>query len=603
MPVPAPEEQFVANLLDRLTLPQKAGQMTMAERTHVTPEDVKNHALGSVLAGGGSHPGDNTIADWVQMNDDFWQATVGDKDGPGIPILYGVDAVHGHNNVRGATVFPHNIGLGAAGSAELVARAARITAREVLASGLDWNFAPTHAVVQNCQWGRTYESFGSDPQRVADLGEAYVLALQEEGVLACAKHWVGDGATLHGIDQGETRLSWEELEGTHVAPYYRSLSACVLSVMVSFNSWNGQKCHGHEFLVSTLLKERLAFDGIVVSDWDGIDYLDQDYDKAVTQAVNAGIDMFMVPEKWREFIGTLMRQVQMGQVSMSRIDDAVTRILRTKYRLGLFEAPRPGSRPLSNDAGFGCAAHRAVAREAVRRSLVLLKHENHVLPLKPSQRILVAGRNAHNLGHQCGGWTRSWQGESGNESIDGTTIWEAISEVVPNAVLSADLIGDEADPELHDITVVVIGERPYAEGLGDIRSGDDVLVETGSLVNGLLNPLEAYGRTLELSALHSEDYACIRRIADAGVPVVAVLVSGRPLIVNDEMQAAEAFVAAWLPGSEGAGVADLLFGGEDFSGRLPLPWPSRMAGGDAGSTYEAGFPAGYGLTLGNRIHD
>lgn len=598
MASPISEEQFLAELLDRLSLPQKVGQMTMAERLHVTPDDVKHYSLGAVLAGGGSHPGDNRLADWVEMNDGFWQAAVQGEDSLGIPILFALDAVHGHGNLREATIFPHNIGLGAANSPDLVARTARVTAREILASGLDWNFAPTVAVVQNCQWGRTYESFGSDPERVARLAEAYVRALQDEGIMGCAKHWVGDGATLHGIDQGETRLSWDDLECAHVAPYYPSLKADVMSVMVSFNSWNGEKCHGHRFLVNDLLKEQLRFEGIVVSDWNGIDYLDEDFDTAVVRAVNAGLDLFMVPERWRKFIATLIVQVREGRVAMNRIDDAVTRILRGKYRLGLFERPRPEARPLSNQAIVGCDAHRAVAREAVRRSLVLLNNERELLPLDSHQRILVAGRNAHNLGHQCGGWTLSWQGEDGNETIKGTSIWQAISQAAPNAELSGDLTGAEADPDQHEAAVVVIGERPYAEGFGDIRSGDEVLVETGSMIQGLMNPLAPYGSTLALNELHPEDLACIRRIRDAGVPVIAILISGRPLIVNDEIEAAQAFIAAWLPGSEGAGVADILFGNEDFTGRLPLPWPSHMLGDDAKSTYETRFPVGFGLSMG-----
>ena len=590
------ENQFVAERLARLTLPQKIGQMTMVERSHVTPDEIKRFAIGSVLAGGGSHPGENRLVDWVEMNDAYWQAAVGDADSLGIPILFGIDAVHGHANVRGATVFPHNIGLGAAGSPDLVARIARITAREILASGLDWNFAPTMAVVQNCQWGRTYESFGSDSKRNGALGEAYVRALQEEGVMACSKHWVGDGATLHGIDQGEARLSWEELESTHIAPYYPSLAAGVMSVMVSFNSWNGEKCHGHRFLVSTLLKGKLGFEGIVVSDWNGIDYLDEDFEEAVVQSVNAGIDLFMVPEKWQTFIDVLLRQVEHNRVKESRIDDAVIRILKGKYRLGLFAAERPKARPRSINARFGCEAHRETAREAVRRSMVLLKNEGDILPLKTNARVLVAGRNADNLGHQCGGWTLNWQGERDNERIEGTSIWQAIRTVAPNAVLSEDLSGAEADAAQHDVAVVVIGEHPYAEGFGDIRTGDEVLVKVGSMINGLMNPLDPYGDTLELAALHAEDLECIRRIADAGVPVVAVLVSGRPLIVNREMQASQAFVAAWLPGTEGAGVADVLFGQTDFSGRLPLPWPSRMADGPVHTPYETLFPMGYGLT-------
>lgn len=564
----------IENLLNGMSLAQKIGQMTMGERMHVTPDDVKAYALGSVLSGGGSHPGDNQPADWVKMNDEYWQAAVGDSDSPGIPILFGIDAVHGHNNLKGATIFPHNIGLGAARDSELIGRIAGVTGKEILASGIEWDFAPTLAVVQNPQWGRTYESFGDDPELIGDYGKAYTEALQGLGVLGCVKHWVGDGATRHGIDQGETTLDWPTLEQTHVSPYYPSLEAGVASVMVSFNSWNGDKCHGHRHLVTEVLKEQLGFDGIVVSDWDGIDYLDDDYQTAVRLSVNAGIDLFMVPENWKEFITCLTVEVESGGVAMARIDDAVRRILRAKQRFGLFEMPRPLERASAKSPEFATDANRAVAREAVRKSLVLLKNQNNALPLSADQRVLVTGKSAHNLGNQCGGWTISWQGDTGNDVAHGVSIFDAISEAAPGAVLDPEQDGAIADAAHHDVAVVVVGETPYAEGFGDIRPGDDVIVETGSMINGSMNPLEPYGRSLALQDLHPEDEACIRRIKEKGVPVVVVLVSGRPLVVNTEFELADAFVAAWLPGSEGGGVADVLFGESDFTGRLPMPWPA-----------------------------
>ena len=584
----ARHEATIDAWLERMTLRQKIGQMTMAERGSVTPADVKRHALGAVLSGGGSHPEGNAPGDWVAMNDAFWQAAVGDDDGPGVPILFGCDAVHGNNGVHGATVFPHNIGLGAAGDAELVASVARVTAREMLESGVDWNFAPMLAVAQDCRWGRTYESYGSDSGRAGEFGRAYVEALQGEGIVACAKHWVGDGGTGRGIDQGETTLPWDALEATHVSPYYPALEAGVMTVMVSFNSWNGEKCHGHRFLVTEVLKRRLGFEGLVVSDWDGVKYLHEDYGTAVRRSVNAGLDMFMIPERWAEFIDTLEQEVRRGAVSGDRIDDAVRRILRTKLRHGLFDMPRPAARPGACAPCTGCAEHRDVARRAVRRSLVLLKNERDVLPLEPGARILVAGKNAHDLGNQCGGWTLSWQGDGGNERIVGTTIWEGLRALAPNARLSADGGGADADPARDDVAVVVVGETPYAEGFGDIRSGDDALVQAGSMVDGLMNPLEPYARSLALADVHPEDLACIRRIAARGVPVVVVLVSGRPLVVGPELDAASAFVAAWLPGTEGGGVAEVLCGGTDFTGRLPLPWPRDEEGGVL-------FPAGHGL--------
>ncbi|MGI9322829.1 MAG: glycoside hydrolase family 3 N-terminal domain-containing protein, partial [Pseudomonadales bacterium] len=520
------QQDQIEERLSQMTLAQKIGQITMAERMHVTPEDVKTYALGAVLSGGGSHPGDNGPSDWVQMNDEFWQAAVADPDSQGIPILFGIDAVHGHNNLRCATIFPHNIGFGAAGDPKLVAQMASITAKEILATGLEWSFAPTLAVVQDCHWGRSYESYGTDPKQVGAMGEAYVKALQAEGVMGCAKHWVGDGGTRHGVDQGETTLPWEDLEATHVAPYYPALAAGVMSVMISFNSWNGAKCHGHRFLVTEYLKGQLGFAGIVVSDWDGVDYLHKDYGAAVAQAVNAGLDMFMVPERWREFIATLTEQVEQGNVPQARIDDAVRRVLLAKIRCGLFTLPRPSERVGANAASFGSAAHREVAREAVRRSQVLLKNDG-VLPIDASATVLVAGKTADNLGLQCGGWTVSWQGQTDGTGIAGTSIWQGIKSLVPSAELSQD--GSGADAARHDVAIVVVGETPYAEGQGDIRASDAVLQETAAAIEGSMSPLEAYASSMKLADIHPEDLACIRRVSAAGVPVVVVLVSGRPL--------------------------------------------------------------------------
>ena len=585
--------------LRQLTLKQKIGQMTMPERLHATPQDVKQYCLGALLSGGGSCPGENRPEDWVMMNDAFWQAAVEEEGSSGIPILYGVDAVHGHNNVRGATIFPHNIGIGAAGDLDLVRRIAGITAREVLATGLEWNFAPTLALVQNCQWGRTYESYGTDPIAVARIGETYVRALQAEGVMGCAKHWLGDGATNHGMDQGETTIDWDTLQSVHMAPYLPALEAGVMSVMASFNSWNGDKCHGHHFLLTEILKGRLGFDGILVSDWDGINYLDEDFGLAIRKAVNAGLDMFMVPEKWRLFIEGLERQVEEGHVSEARVDDAVRRILKTKSRYGLFELGRPSRRKTRFGNGVGSAEHRKVAREAVRKSLVLLKNEDALLPISSDSRILVAGKSANHLGNQCGGWTLDWQGEKDGDKIVGTSIWEGIRSLAPGACLSHDLSGEEADSDRHDVALVVVGETAYAEGFGDIRSSDDLLLEAGAQINGLMNPLQPYARSMQLSKIHPEDLACIRRIRAAGVPVVTVLVSGRPLVVNEELAESQAFVAAWLPGSEGLGVAEVLFGQDHFVGRLPLPWPAAdpLPGK---SSYGLLYERGYGLVGGQR---
>ena len=588
-------EDRVQKLVARMSLDQKIGQMTQPERLHVSPAEVKRFHIGSVLSGGGSCPGDNRPADWVAMNDAYWTASMEeDADHLAIPLLYGVDAIHGNANVLGATIFPHNIGLGAAGDPGLIERIGRVTAREVRAAGVDWTFAPTLAVARNPCWGRTYESYSEDPTLVARYAGRIVRGLQEAGIVACAKHWVGDGGTEAGVDQGDTVMGEEELRRMHIAPYVPALEAGVLTVMVSLSSWNGEKCHAHRYLIQDVLKGEMGFGGFVVSDWDGIDPVADDYGDAAAMAVNAGIDMFMVPETWRAFIAGLKGQVERGVVPVGRIDDAVARILQVKFESGLFDRPRPWARRGSNGSAFGSGEHRAVAREAVRKSLVLLKNEGGVLPLDKGARILVTGPAAHDRGRQCGGFTVEWQGVTGNAAIDGgTAMGEGIRAVAPGAVLrgggdGATPAGDVPDAREFDAAVVVVGERPYAEGLGDIREPSPVRAGTNHLPGGP-GVLQPYGNTLELAALHPEALRTIRGLTAQGVPVVTVLVSGRPLVVNEELAASAGFVAAWLPGSEGAGVADVLFGHYDFVGRLPMSWPG---GGGA-----ALFPHGSGLRL------
>ncbi|MEP6391707.1 MAG: glycoside hydrolase family 3 protein [Halioglobus sp.] len=594
----------VGALMESMTLAQKIGQMVQTERMSITPDEVRDWHIGSVLSGGGSSPGDNTVQEWVTMNDAYWEASMSDDEGHlAIPILYGIDAIHGNNNVEGATIFPHNIGLGAANDPDLLERIAQVTAKEILASGVEWTFAPTLAVARNSQWGRTYESYSEDPAIVSSYSGRFVKGLQgdlgTDSVIACVKHWVGDGGTTHGIDQGETTLPEDELERLHIAPYYAAIEAGTLTVMVSFNSWLGEKCHGHKYLLEYRLKEKMQFQGFIISDWDGIDYLSENYCEAVALGVNAGIDMFMVSEHWQPFINHLTHHVVRGTVPMSRIDDAVRRILSVKFAYGLFEKPRPADRYWSNHASFGSAEHREVAREAVRKSLVLLKNDDNLLPLSKDQRILVAGKNANNTGHQCGGFTIAWQGTSGNDYIvGGTSIWAGIQQANHNAVMSTDGSGEDADPALHDVAIVVIGETPYAEGMGDIRTGDDVIVQAGSQINGLLKVLEPYGNTLLLSDLHPEDLQTIINITSKGIPVVTVFVAGRPLVTDAEMTASSAFVAAWLPGSEGQGVAEVLFGDYDFTGKLSFSWPKTVDKtpnvGDA--DYDPLLSYGFGLT-------
>jgi len=587
-----------------MNLDQKIGQMTLSERSYLTPEDVKTYHLGGVLSCTGSSPGNNRPADWVKMNDDYWAASMTEDElHLAIPVLHGVNAIHGNNNISGATIFPHNIGLGAANDSDLIKKIAKVTAREVLTTGVEWVFAPNLAVACDIHWGRTYESYSESTELVTTCGANFIQGLQADlgtdSVLACTKHWVGDGGTTSGINQGETTLEKDQLESIHIGPYRNAINSGALTIMASLNSWNGDKCHGHKYLITDLLKTEMGFHGFVVSDWDGIDYLSEDYFNAVALAVNAGIDMFMVSENWKEFIDHLKLHVNRGSISMKRIDDATRRILSVKFACGLFDKPRPAARFWSNHDSFGGQEHRAVAREAVRKSLVLLKNDGPVLPLQKNARIFVAGKNAHNRGHQCGGFSLTWQGLSGSENQQGgTSVWEGIRQVASNAVLSNGAHGNDADPKRHDVAIIVIGERPYAEGSGDVRSSDQLIVEAGSRIKGSMNMLTPYGDTLELASLHPEDLQTIKTVTDKGIPAVVVMISGRPLVVNRELAAASAFVAAWLPGSEGQGVADVLFGDFDFQGRLSFSWPASTESISAGrqKNQKPLFPFGYGLT-------
>ncbi len=601
----------VDKLVSRMTLAQKIGQMTQVERSTCSPEQVRKYHIGSVLSGAGSFPPENTPLAWLNMNEAYWQASMNtNQDQVAIPIIYGVDAIHGHNNVKGATIFPHNIGLGAANDPELVKRIARITAREMLATGVDWTFAPNLAIAQDNRWGRTYESFAETPAIVSAYADKMIDGLQggfdtnTPNVIACVKHWIGDGGTNHGIDHGNTKLSLEALKETHIAPYHQAINAGVLTVMASFSSWNGDKCHGSHFLLTRLLKEQLKFHGFVVSDMHGIDFLSNDFYSAVALGVNAGIDMFMVPQCWQEFIQHLHEHIELGTISMSRINDAVGRIISVKITSGLFDAPSPLNRPWSNDKNFGSIQHRKVAREAVRKSMVLLKNSNHCLPVCKNARILVAGKNADNIGHQCGGFTVEWQGTSGNSSIiGGQSIWDGIKAVASNAQLhtktDCELFTKKQLKKQFDLAVLVIGERPYAEGLGDIRDNDKIIVEAGSQIDGQINMQTPYGNSLKLEKLHPEDIAMVRKISSTGIPIVCILISGRPLIIDKELEISDAFIAGWLPGSEGSGVADVLFGDYNFQGKLSFTWDQQNLLQEPANHNQRKilFPYGYGLRI------
>ena len=558
-------------LLSQMTLEEKIGQMTQADRKFLKREqDIRDCFLGSLLSGGGSTPADNTPAGWAEMVDRFQSLAMETR--LGIPLLYGIDAVHGHNNVKGAVVFPHNIGMGCTRNPSLVEEAARITALEVAGTGIDWTFAPCIAVPRDERWGRTYEGLGETPELTEEMARAAVLGFQgarlgsPDRILACAKHYVGDGGTGKGRDQGDAQISEEELRSIHLTGYVAAIRAGVGSVMASYSSWNGVKMHENEYLITHVLKGELGFEGFVVSDWAGLDQLPGDYARKVEKAINAGIDMVMVPDRYRIFANTTKALVDQGRIPLSRIDDAVRRILRKKVEMGLFEDPYVNT---SLTPLVGSPEHRAVARECVRQSLVLLKNENHLLPLsKGIRRIHVAGKNADDLGHQCGGWTITWQGGSG-PITSGTTILEAIRDTVsPDTEVTYSRDGSGGQGA--DVGIVVIGESPYAEWQGD------------------------------RSALHLSipDLLTIFRVKLKGIPVIAVLVSGRPMLLDPILESCDAFVAAWLPGTEGQGIADVIFGDFHPTGRLSHSWPRNMSQipvniGDAG--YDPLYPYDYGL--------
>jgi len=508
------------------------------------------------------------------MVDRFQAAALGSR--LGIPMLYGADAVHGHNNVPGATVFPHNIGLGATRNPGLARRIGRATADEVAATGVRWTFSPCLCVVRDVRWGRGYESYGEDPALVSSMSTV-IDGYQERlgsaaGVLATAKHFLGDGGTTFGssqaegylLDQGDTRLSEAELRRIHLPPFAAAVKRGVGSVMVSFSSWNGVKMHAQGHLITGVLKGELGFQGFVVSDWAGVDQISPDYARSVSAAVNAGIDMVMVPNEYRRFIDTLTGEVRAGHVPMSRINDAVTRVLRQKFRLGLFEHPSADRALLG---GVGSPEHRALAREAVQKSLVLLKNSG-VLPLKPTSRILVSGSNADDVGNQSGGWTLSWQGQSGR--VPGGTSILAGLEAVAGAGGKVSYLSTPTPSQAkgYDVGVVVVGEMPYAEGKGDRAD----------------------------LGLSPADKAAVRAVCGA-IHCVVVVVSGRPLLITDQLSQMGALVAAWLPGSEGEGVADVLFGRQPFVGKLPVSWPGSMEGLPTGAGEGAPlFPFGFGLS-------
>lgn len=562
-----------ADCLSKMTLDEKIGQMTQVAHNYlITPSDITTYYLGSLLSGGGGGPNGagGTATQWADMYDNYQSYALQTR--LGIPLIYGVDAVHGHNNVYGAVIFPHNIGMGATRNAVLVQQAAQVTRDEVLGTGIDWTFAPCVCVPRDDRWGRTYEGFGEDPTLVSSMGAAAIQGFQGAGlssttILATAKHYVADGGTTGGDDQGNAQITETELRAIHLPPYQEAVRNGVGSIMISYSSWNGQKMHGNQYLITTVLKGELGFQGVVVSDWAGIDQLPGDYASDVRTAINAGIDMVMVPDNYKTFISTLRNEVNAGNIPMSRIDDAVTRILNAKFALDLFNHPYTDRTYTSQ---VGSPAHRAVARQAVRESLVLLKNDA-VLPLSKTAtyKIVVGGSHANNLGYQMGGWSITWQGGSGTTTV-GTTLWQAIQAAKPPNV-TLQYVGTRTKGRYSgDIGIVAIGETPYAEGQGD-------------------------SSTLAISGANA---AQVSDVCSRVTKCIVVLFSGRPLIINTQLNDSDAFVAAWLPGTEGAGITDVLFGDYPFTGKLPVSWPNAVTQEpiNSGDGKTPLFPFGYGLS-------
>jgi beta-glucosidase len=567
-------------LLAQMTVDEKIGQMTQPDKMYIqNPDDVATYGFGSVLSGGDSDPKTgNDLISWTEVYDQYQSPTA--RSRLHIPLIYGVDAVHGHNNVIGATVFPHNIALGCTRNTALIEKAARITAIEVRATGMNWAFAPCVAVPQDIRWGRVYEGYSEDPAIVMPLGAAATKGLQGESlanplsVAACAKHYIGDGGTSFGsartgLDQGNTIVDEATLRRLHLPGYVAAVQAGVATIMPSYSSWNGVHCSASKRLLTDLLKDELGFEGFLISDYAAINQLPGNYKQQVQASINAGMDMVMVPDKWLEFIHTLKQLVSEGAVPAARIDDAVLRILRVKIAMGLLDKSKSPLADRSLHRAFGSLEHRAVARDCVRQSIVILKNDGGLLPLrKTSGHIHVAGDSADNIGNQCGGWTVFWQGKTGEDTL-GTTILEGIRDAAGSATkitYSDDATGGSGA----GIGIAVLGETPYAEMFGDRPD-------------------------LRLDPKH---IALLARMKAAGMRIVVVLISGRPMIIDDLLPHADAVVAAWLPGTEGDGVADVLFGNHKPNGTLSFSWPKASTTdyrvGSAG--YQTLFDVGYGLS-------
>lgn len=583
------DDKFINNLVQKMTLEQKVGQVIMPDIDEVTPQDAKKYQLGTFLNGGGKFPNKNknsSVEDWKELSRDFYNSSP-TVDGIVIPILWGTDAVHGHNNVIGATIFPHNIGLGSTMNADLIKKIGQAVAREVLSTGIPWTFAPTIAVPQNDLWGRTYEGYSENPELVSLLGEAMILGLQGEGeefldsnhVLATAKHFLGDGGTENGIDQGNTILSEQDLRDIHGEPYFAAISSCIQTVMASFNSWNGEKAHGSKYLLKDILRDQMGFDGLVIGDWNGHGQVPECSKENCPQSFNAGVDIFMAPDEWKPLYKNTLMQVKNGDIPIERLDEAVKNILSVKYLLGMFDGRKPHMYPYNY---IGDASHREIARQAVRESIVLLKNNNNTLPIKNGKHILVIGDSAKRITKQMGGWTITWQGRENNNSEfpNSKSIYDAIkykTEKNGGTVEFSDTSNYEKKP---DLVIFVYGEDPYAEGDGDrkhifFENQDSMFIKY-------------------MKDLHEEN-----------IPSVSLFISGRPLIVNKEINLSDSFVQLWLPGTAIEGVTDVIFTDAnneinyDFKGKLSYSWPkysyqTKLNYRD--KDYDPLFPYGFGLT-------
>jgi beta-glucosidase len=583
----AATERRIDDLLARMTLAQKVGQLIQADISTIAPDDLLTYPLGSILAGGNSGPFGNeraSAADWDRMVRAYRTASLHKADnGVAIPIIFGVDAVHGHNNIPGATVFPHNVGLGATHDVALIRRIGAATAAEIAGSGIEWTFAPTLAVPQDPRWGRTYEGFSSDPALVRAYAAAMVAGLQGDlaggrplagdKVAATAKHFLADGGTLDGKDQGDAVIDEDAMVAVHAAGYPPAIDAGVLTVMASFSSWNGVKNHGNASLLTDVLKRRMGFAGFVVGDWNGHGQVDGCSVTDCAQAINAGLDMFMAPDSWKGLYATTLRQAQEGIIPAARLDDAVRRILRVKAKLDLLDDPL---RDRADFAAIGSPDHLALAREAVAKSLVLLKNNGSLLPIRAGARVLVTGPGADDIAMQSGGWTISWQGTDVTRADfpNGRTIWQGLSDAVRAGGGSAELSSDGAFANRPDVAIVVFGERPYAEFQGDVP-------------------------TLDYQPAGAVDLAVLKRLKQQGIPVVSVFLSGRPMFISPELNASDAFVAAWLPGTQGDGVADVLVAPpagrpvRDFTGTLPYVWPADARSPVTRAVFDRGFGLSY----------